>query len=58
MILCFSIFLLTLLGLFSLRIFGIKIDDIFTLALIAGLMEFIPYIGPFLALLPALAIAA
>ncbi len=57
-ILCLSIFALTLIGLFALRLFGIKIDDIFTLALIAGLMEFIPYIGPFLALLPALAIAA
>lgn len=57
-ILCLSIFSLTLIGLFALRLFGIKIDDIFTLALIAGLMEFIPYIGPFLALLPALAIAA
>lgn len=33
-------------------------ENIFTLALIAGLMEFIPYIGPFLALLPALAIVA
>lgn len=57
-ILGFSIFLLTLIGLFSLRLFGVNMDNIFTLALIAGLMEFIPYIGPFLALLPALAIAA
>lgn len=38
--------------------FGIRLDGIFTLALIAGMMEFIPYIGPFIALLPALAIAA
>ncbi|MDD2916847.1 MAG: AI-2E family transporter [Candidatus Gracilibacteria bacterium] len=57
-ILCASIFGLTLIGLLCLKLFGIHIDDIFTLALIAGLMEFIPYIGPFLALLPALAIAA
>lgn len=57
-ILGFSIFLLTLLGLFSLRLFGVNMDNVFTLALIAGLMEFIPYVGPFLALLPALAIAA
>lgn len=57
-ILGFSIFLLTLLGLLLLKVFGINMDNIFTLALIAGLMEFIPYIGPFLALLPALAIAA
>ncbi|NDK19845.1 AI-2E family transporter [Candidatus Gracilibacteria bacterium] len=53
-----SIFLLTLIGLFCLQLFGIKIDGIFTLALIAGLMEFIPYIGPFIALLPALALVA
>lgn len=53
-----SIFGLTLVGLLCLGLFGIKMDNIFTLALIAGLMEFIPYIGPFLALLPALAIAA
>ncbi|HBB27161.1 TPA: hypothetical protein DCZ36_01530 [Candidatus Gracilibacteria bacterium] len=58
LILSFSIFALTLLGLWALRFFGIQIDSIFTLALIAGLMEFIPYIGPFLALLPALAIVA
>jgi len=58
MILSFSIFLLTLFGLWSLRLFGIHIDGIFTLALVAGLMEFIPYIGPFLALLPALALVA
>lgn len=57
-ILCFSIFFLTFIGLWSLHLFGIKVDNIFTLALIAGLMEFIPYIGPFLALLPALAIVA
>lgn len=57
-ILSFSIFALTLIGLWSLRLFGIEVESIFTLALIAGLMEFIPYIGPFLALLPALAIVA
>lgn len=58
LILGLSIFVLTLIGLWSLQLFGIKIEGIFTLALIAGLMEFIPYIGPFLALLPALAIVA
>lgn len=52
-----SIFVLTFVGLLILKLFGIHIDNIFSLALIAGLMEFIPYIGPFLALLPALAIA-
>lgn len=57
-ILCATIFWLTLIWLLGLQIFGIKIESIFTLALIAGLMEFIPYIGPFFALLPALAIVA
>lgn len=33
-------------------------SHIATLALIAGMMEFIPYVGPLIALLPALAIAA
>lgn len=58
LLLSLSIFALTLLALASLRLFGIRLDGIFTLALIAGMMEFIPYIGPFIALLPALAIAA
>lgn len=58
LILSFSIFILTLIWLWSLWLFGVPVESIFTLALIAGLMEFIPYIGPFLALLPALAIVA
>ena len=58
LLLSLSIFSLTLAGLASLRLFGIEVEGIFTLALIAGLMEFIPYIGPFLALLPALAMVA
>jgi predicted PurR-regulated permease PerM len=37
-------------------IFDFDTERVFTLALIAGLMEFIPYIGPFIALLPALVI--
>ena len=53
-----SIFALTFASLLILRLFGIHLDGTFTLALIAGLMEFIPYVGPLLALLPALAIAA
>lgn len=57
MLLGLSIFALTLVGLLVLKLFGIHMSNIFTLALIAGLMEFIPYIGPFIALLPALAIA-
>lgn len=57
LILCISIFFLTLIWLLFLRLFWINIDNYFTLSLIAGLMEFIPYIGPFIALLPAIAIA-
>ncbi len=51
-----SLFFLTLVWLSLLSFFGLPIKHIFTLALIAGLMEFIPYIGPLLALLPALAV--
>ncbi len=57
LILWLSIFFITLFGLFFIRIFWVKIDEIWTLALIAWMMEFVPYVWPFLALLPALAIA-
>ncbi len=57
LILWFSIFIVTFIWLLFIRIFWIKIDEIWTLALIAWMMEFVPYIGPFIALLPALAIA-
>lgn len=57
LILWISIFIITLLGLLFIRLFWIKIDEIFTLALVAGMMEFVPYVWPFIALLPALAIA-
>ncbi len=53
-----SIFIITLFGLLFIRLFGIKIEEFFTLALIAWMMEFVPYVGPFIALIPALAIAA
>lgn len=53
-----SIFSLTLVGLYALEwIFGIRLESRFALALIAGITEFIPYLGPVLALLPALALA-
>lgn len=57
LILWISIFIITLIWLLIIRLFWVKIDEIFTLALIAWMMEFVPYIGPFIALLPALAIA-
>lgn len=50
-------FVCTCIGLLILKIFGIHLSNIFTLALIAGVMEFIPYLWPILAFLPALAIA-
>jgi predicted PurR-regulated permease PerM len=53
----------TYIGLYILEFFvgGVFIEDFvlekkFTLALIGGIMEFIPYIGPLLALIPAVII--
>lgn len=57
LILWISMFFITLFWLVFIKIFWIHIDEIFTLALIAGMMEFVPYVWPILALLPALAIA-
>lgn len=56
-LLSISIFLLTLIWLLILNLFWIQLGNYFNLALIAGIMEFIPYVGPILAFLPALAIA-
>lgn len=56
-ILSISIFFITLIWLLILRLFWIHITSIFSLALIAWMMEFVPYFWPVLALLPALAIA-
>lgn len=39
------------------RTFDLGLSSHFTLALIAGILEFLPTIGPFLAFLPALAVA-
>lgn len=53
-----SIFLLTYFGLtIAESLFGFKTENTFTLALISGIMEFIPYVGPILSLVPALIIA-
>lgn len=58
MILSLSIFTLTYIGLLLVEIiFGIKTESAFTLALISGIMEFVPYIGPILSVIPALIIA-
>jgi predicted PurR-regulated permease PerM len=57
LILSGSIFLTTYIGLIILKlIFGIDTEKTFTLALISGIMEFIPYLGPIIALVPALII--
>lgn len=53
LILCLSIFLLTYVGLLAL---GVKYALI--LALIAGLTEFIPYLGPLLGAIPAVFLAS
>lgn len=57
LILWISIFIITFVWLYFIRIFWVKIDEVFTLALVAWMMEFVPYVWPFIALLPALAIA-
>ncbi len=57
LILCLSIFVTTYVGLMLAQmIFGFDTERIFTLALISGIMEFIPYVWPILALIPALII--
>lgn len=57
LILSFSIFFITYIGLTLIEvIFNFDTNRTFTLALISGVMEFIPYIGPFVALIPALII--
>ena len=56
-ILSLSMSLLVYVGLWILHAFGIVIENKATLAMLAGLLESIPYFWPFLALLPALALA-
>jgi predicted PurR-regulated permease PerM len=54
LILSASIFTATYVGLTLIDwIFDIDTEQAFTLALIGGIMEFIPYIGPLIALIPA-----
>lgn len=53
-----AIFFVTYVGLISVQtVFGFDLGRTFTLALISGIMEFIPYIGPLVALVPAAIIA-
>lgn len=57
LILWFSMFFVTYIGLTIVWFFFWDTGRTFTLALIAGVMEFIPYMGPIIAMLPALIIA-
>ena len=55
LILGFAIFLLMFIGLSLVNmIFDLQLEGIFTLSIIAGLMEFIPYIGPILSAIPGI----
>jgi len=57
LILSVSIFIATYIWLTLIKwIFGIDTEQAFTLALIGAIMEFIPYIGPLIALIPAVII--
>jgi predicted PurR-regulated permease PerM len=57
LILSLSIFSITYIGLSLVEmVFGFSTEKTFTLALISGIMEFIPYVGPLIALIPALII--
>ncbi len=42
-------FTLNLIGLWIVSLFGVPVENIFALALIAGMMEFVPYVGPLFA---------
>ena len=58
LILSMSIFAVTYIGLSLVElIFDISLGKTFTLALISGIMEFIPYVGPLIALIPAAILA-
>ncbi len=54
LILCLAIGIIVWLWLVILWAFGIDLPNKFTLALIAGLTEFIPYLGPFMGMVPAI----
>ncbi|USN56131.1 MAG: AI-2E family transporter [Candidatus Peribacteria bacterium] len=54
LVLCVAIGIGVRIGLQAIAIFGIDLPNKFTLALISGLVEFIPYLGPFMGMFPAL----
>lgn len=51
--LCFFIWIMSYIWLWILELFGISIPQKLTLAILAGIFEIIPYLGPFLWWLPA-----
>lgn len=54
LILCFAIGIIVWVGLIVLSWFGVDLPNKFTLALIAGLTEFIPYLWPLMGMFPAI----
>jgi predicted PurR-regulated permease PerM len=54
LILCLFIFAMTGIGLLILSLFGLTLPSIFSLAIIAGLTEVVPYVWPLLWSIPAL----
>lgn len=53
LLLAVFMFVINLVGLFIAQLLGLPVDHIFSLALIAGAMEFVPYLGPVIAFIPA-----
>jgi predicted PurR-regulated permease PerM len=53
LILAGFMFSINLVGLFIAQLIGLPVNHIFSLALIAGAMEFVPYLGPVIAFIPA-----
>lgn len=53
LLLALFMFSINLIGLFIAQLFGLPVSHIFSLALIAGAMEFVPYLWPIIAFLPA-----
>ncbi len=53
LLLAVLMFSINLVGLFIAQLLGLPVNHIFSLALIAGAMEFVPYLGPVIAFIPA-----
>lgn len=53
LMLALFMFVINLVGLSIAQWFGLPVNHIFSLALIAGAMEFVPYLGPVIAFIPA-----